>query len=402
MSRTKLPRGQVFLIALAVVVVLAFSITVATSGETDTSAADKTGSALPSASSSASTASSASSSASSTPSKPKAAGPNFDIKPLKAGEKPPQFIIFSFDGAGSHQKWATFSATAKKANAQFTGFLTGLYLVDDAHKSAYVGPGHAAGKSSVGFGGTKEEVYQMIDDLNRAKAAGHEIGTHFNGHFCAGAEPSGNKWDTAAWNSELDQFFSFLTNYAQLNGYTDAPKLTVTPADIQGERTPCLEGDSDQYFPALLAHGLRYDTSKISNGIQWPTLINGVWEFWMPSVTVPALGSKVIAMDYNFWYKFNKATDEPGRAPEFTKNVLDTYQSMYAAALNGNRAPLVIGNHFNNWSGNAFNPAVDAFMADACKKPETVCTTYQNVLKWMAAQDPAVLAGLLAQPPVHN
>ncbi len=269
----------------------------------------------------------------------------------------------------------SFSATAKKVNAQFTGFLTGLYLLDDAHKSAYTGPGHAAGKSSVGFGGTKENVYQMIEDLNNAKAAGHEIGTHFNGHFCAGNEPGGNQWDTAAWNSELDQFFGFLTNYAQVNGYTDAPKLTVTPADIQGERTPCLEGDSDQYFPALLSHGLRYDTSKTSNGIQWPTLINGVWEFWMPSVTVPALGTKVIAMDYNFWYKFNKAKDEPARAPEFTKKVLDTYQSMYAAALNGNRAPLVIGNHFNNWSGNAFNPAIDAFMADVCTKPETVCTT---------------------------
>ncbi|WP_106348913.1 polysaccharide deacetylase [Antricoccus suffuscus] len=396
----KLPRGQAYLIALAVVVVIAFSITVATSGETGTqSAADEStvsSSSPPSSSPSASSKSSA-------PNKPKSqSGPNFEIKALKSGEKPPQFIIFSFDGAGSHQKWLTFSATAKKVKAQFTGFLTGLYLLDDAHKSAYVGPGHAAGKSSVGFGGTKDEVYQMINDLNKAKAAGHEIGTHFNGHFCAGAEPSANKWDAAAWNSELDQFFSFLTNYAQINGYTDAPKLTVTPADIQGERTPCLEGDSDQYFPALLAHNMRYDTSKVSNGIQWPTLINGVWEFWMPSVTVPALGTKVIAMDYNFWYKFNKAKDEPGRAPEFTKMVLDTYQSMYAAALNGNRAPLVIGNHFNNWSGNAFNPAVDAFMAAACNKPETVCTTYQNVLKWMAVQDPAILAGLLAQPPTAN
>lgn len=400
MAKINLPRGQIFLIALAVVVVLAFSVTVATSGETGRHPQGTAAANGRNTSASPSEGRSPSASPSKRPTD--LAVPNFDIKPLKPAEKPPQFVIFSFDGAGSHEKWDEFSATAKKVNAQFTGFLTGLYLLTDEHKSAYVGPGHAAGKSSVGFGGTKEDVYQMIDDLNKARAAGHEIGTHFNGHFCSGAEPSGGKWDTAMWNSELDQFFTFLTNYAPINGFTDAPKLTVTPKDVQGERTPCPEGNSDRYFPALLSHGMRYDTSKVSNGLIWPTLINGVWEFWMPSVTIPALGSKAIAMDYNFWYKFNKASDQPGRAQEFTTMVLDTYQSMYTAAFNGNRAPLIIGNHFNNWSGNAFNPAVNTFMSDVCTKPETVCTTYTKVLKWMAVQDPTVLAGLLAQPPTYN
>ncbi len=51
--------------------------------------------------------------------------------------------------------------------------------------------------------------------------AGHEIGTHYNGHFCAGAEPSGKDWNTADWNSELDQFMTFLTDYKKINSWGD-------------------------------------------------------------------------------------------------------------------------------------------------------------------------------------
>ena len=63
---------------------------------------------------------------------------------------------------------------------------------------------------------------------------------------------------------------------------------------------------------------------------------------------------------------------------------------------------VVIGNHFNNWSGNAFNPAAEQFMTESCTKPGVVCTTYQNVLAWMAAQDPGVLQPLLDSPATFN
>ena len=178
--------------------------------------------------------------------------------------------------------------------------------------------------------------------------------------------------------------------------------VTLTAADIKGERTPCLEGKPEIFFPALQAHGLTYDTSMVSNGIVWPSMINGIWEFWMPSVRIPATGQSVIAMDYNFWVRFNNGKDAPGSAPQFTQMVLDTYRSMLQAAQGGNHAPLVIGNHFNNWSGNAFNPAVEQFMLEACGQNGVVCTTYQNVIKWMDAQDPAVLQTLLASPPTYN
>ena len=337
------------------------------------------------------------------PSEPKdsPAGPNFTIAPLKPGELPPQFIIFSFDGAGSTEKWATFSAAAKQVDAQFVGFLTGTYLIPDQAKGAYQGPGHAPGKSSVGFGGTPQEVAQTVAALNKAKAAGHEIGTHYNGHFCAGAEPSGKDWTTAQWSLELDQFFSFLAGYQSI-GSVPGPALEVTAEDIKGGRTPCLEGKPEIFFPASLAHGMSYDTSLVSSGMVWPRPVGGLWEFYMPSVRVPATGKTVIAMDYNFWYQFNGAAESPGRSAEFTGMVLDTYHSMLQAAQAGNHAPLVIGNHFNDWSGNAFNPAVEQFMLEACGQDGVVCTTYQNVLKWIGAQSGEVLQALVDQPATHN
>ena len=69
----------------------------------------------------------------------------------------------------------------------------------------------------MGFGGTDAEIATRIKDLNAAYAAGHEIGTHYNGHFCSGVEPSGGVWTTADWNNELDQFFGFLKNYKKNN-----------------------------------------------------------------------------------------------------------------------------------------------------------------------------------------
>lgn len=328
--------------------------------------------------------------------------PNVAIEAMAPGGVPPQFIVFSFDGSGSHEKWQEFLAVADEVGAQFTGFLTGTYLLTDEHAAAYTGPGHEPGKSSVGFGGTAAEVTTMITDLNTAYAAGNEIGSHFNGHFCDGNDPSGNDWTTAQWSAELDQFATFFTQVQTINALPAAPALTVPIDSVRGARTPCLEGAPEVVFPAMAAHGMTYDSSLPVTGLQWPHQQNGLWEFGMPVVPVPATGGRNIAMDYNFWVSLNGGADEPARAKEFTTAVLDTYKSMYDAAFHGNRAPLVIGNHFNDWNGNAFNPAIVAFMRAACQRPQTVCTTYENVIAWMQAQDPAVLAELIARPPVDT
>ena len=63
-----------------------------------------------------------------------------------------------------------------------------------------------------------------------------------------------------------------------------------------------------------------------------------------------------MAMDYNFWVKFNGAKDQPDTAPQLRQIVAQTYDYMYDEAYNGNRAPVLIANHFNTWNGDSFNP----------------------------------------------
>lgn len=327
---------------------------------------------------------------------------NVPMTKLKPGEKAPQFVIFSFDGAGSHEKWHLFMDAAEPTDSRFTGFLSGIYLVETANKDAYTGPGHSAGKASIGFGGTKDEIVTEVEDLNLAYSRGHEIGTHYNGHFCVGADPSGDAWSTANWNSELDQFFGFVKNWKEINGYgSDVPDLTVPASAIKGGRTPCLEGDLDKMIPAWKKHGMTYDSSKnLYSGIAWPQQIQGIWEFPMPYVYSPGFKSMVMAMDYNFWVKFNGGKEQPETAPQLRSIVRQTYDYMYDQAYHGNRAPVLIANHFNNWNGDSFNQPALEFMKETCGKPDTYCTTYQDVIAWMELQDPAVLAALQNQPAV--
>ena len=323
---------------------------------------------------------------------------NIPMTKLAPGEKAPQFVLFSFDGVGSSAKMHEFLDAAAPNDARFTGFLTGTYVLDDSNADAYQGPGANRGQSDVGFGGDKAEVIQRVEDLNEAYLAGNEIGTHYNGHFCG----LGENWSTAEWNSELDQFYDFMTNWKTIDGITDAPDLVFPPSEIKGGRTMCLVGQLDQLEPAWTAHNMTYDSSMPAprDGIFWPErLDSGIWEFYMPQVYSAGLGGKVTAMDYNFWVKFNGA-QKGDFAAELTPKVLDTYRYMYDQAYNGNRAPVLIANHFNDWAGNAFNPATAQFMTETCGKPDTYCATYQDVIAWMEMQDPAVLQDLQDQASV--
>jgi hypothetical protein len=331
-------------------------------------------------------------------------GTNVPMNKLEPGDTPPQFIIFSFDGAGSHQRWNEFMSVADESNSRFTGFLSGIYLLGDAGKyaGAYTGPGHKTGAAAIGYGGPESEIVTEVNDLNTAYMKGHEIGTHYNGHFCDDAPPGGNQWTTADWNDELDQFYKFVENWKTINGYTDAPDLIVPPESIKGGRTPCLTGSLDTLIPAWKAHGMTYDSSMPAprNGIYWPQKVDGIWEFYMPQVYSPGFEGMTTAMDYNFWAKFNGARDEPDTAPELRSIVKGTYEYMFDQTYNGNRAPILIANHFNKWNGDSFNPPAMDFMREKCGQPDVICATYQDVIAWMDMQDPAVLQELLDRAPV--
>lgn len=316
---------------------------------------------------------------------------------LAPGEKPPQFVLFSFDGAVSKQHWDKVLPLAKQKNAHVTGLLSGVYMLADQDNKQYQPPaGLKRGLSDISFGGSNQDIAARISYLNQVIDDGHEIGTHYNGHFCSGgSQPSVDKWDNKAWNDELAQF-------KQIVDKARAAGFKLPDGAVRGGRTPCLEGNWDEAFPAMAANGLVYDTSKVALGVQWPSIQNGLYEFPMPEVKVPALGRQVVMMDFNLWYALNGAREQPERAAEFTQIVFDTYKSVHQAALNGNRAPLVVGNHFNEWNGSAFSNAMEQFLGYVCDKPETVCATYTEVIQWMQLQDPAVLDQFRKLPAARN
>jgi len=331
---------------------------------------------------------------------------------LKPGQKPPQFIVMSFDGVGWHEKWQYWKSIQDRVPFHFTGFLSGTYMLTTATKTKYSGPNRAPGKASISFSGTADLPIE-ISDLNDALARGDEIGTHFVGHFCSDNPPGGKDWDTSDWNEELDQFFTLVRNVNVNNGITD--KLNLPAAEIQGERTPCLEGSQADLYPALQAHGISYDTSITREGLYWPTqttqyMTHGykIWQIGMSQFPIEGAvldypsHHKQITMDYNFWYsqRHNESTGVTlDQSAQDSAQVLATYNAMFDAVNNGNRAPLILGNHFEAWNNNAYTTALGNFVMATCGQPDVKCLPFRDLIAWMNVQDPAVLAQLQAQKP---
>ena len=97
-------------------------------------------------------------------------------------------------------------------------------------------------------------------DLNRALADGMEIGTHFNGHFCASAGlPSGGDSDDTRLGRRAQPV---LPPRARLPDRTTRPAVgaKARAEDITGDRTPP-RGQAVMLYPRLAGHGFRYDSS---------------------------------------------------------------------------------------------------------------------------------------------
>src|SRR5690606_2380523 len=107
--------------------------------------------------------------------------------PLEPGQEPPQFVVFSWDGAGEvgNGLFPRFLDLAKEHGASMTFFLSGLYLLPESKKRLYDPPNNPRGASDIGYL-TDDHIKDTLKNVRRAWLEGHEIGTHFNGHFCAG------------------------------------------------------------------------------------------------------------------------------------------------------------------------------------------------------------------------
>ncbi|MFE9251019.1 hypothetical protein [Streptomyces sp. NPDC007088] len=313
---------------------------------------------------------------------------------LRPGQRPPQFVVFSWDGAGedSQKLFSHFRKVAKENNASMTFFLSGVYLLPSEKRDMYHPPMHSPGRSDIGFNDEKG-IRDTVTQLRAAWLEGNEIGTHFNGHFCGKGGGVG-EWSVAEWRSEINQAKSFVKTWKSNTGERKADPLPFDyDKELVGARTPCLEG-RENFMTAAREMGFRYDTSGVRNQV-WPDKKQGMWDLSMHLVPVPGRAFETISMDYNFLVNQSGTTKgDPSRHEFWGNQMRDGLLKGFERSYQGNRAPVIIGNHFESWNGGTYMRAVEETVKSVCHKKEVRCVSFRQLADWLDAQDPATLAKL--------
>lgn len=316
--------------------------------------------------------------------------------PLEPGQTPPQFVIFSWDGAGEvgNGLFPRFLELAREHDAAMTFFLSGIYLLPESKKSLYRPPGNPIGASDIGYL-TDGHIKETLKNVRQAWVDGHEIGTHFNGHFCAGSGSVGN-WSASQWQSEIDQSISFVTEWRTNTGWTDLDPLPFDyRKELIGGRTPCLLGQ-DNLLPTAKKLGWRYDASSPGGTQVWPTKRMDVWDLPLQGIPFPGHSFEVLSMDYNILANQSKNSTRgmPSRYPGWRNQATQSYITGFQRAYETNRAPFYIGNHFEEWNGGIYMDAVEDALKHIAGKPDVRLVSFRQFVDWLDVQDPAVLAKL--------
>ncbi|HET6359653.1 hypothetical protein [Streptomyces sp.] len=317
---------------------------------------------------------------------------------LKPGQQPPQFVVFSWDGAGedSQKLFSHFRKVGRKYDATMTYFLSGVYLLPEEKANLYDPPQHSPGRSDIGFNDT-QGIRDTVRQLSGAWQDGNEVGTHFNGHFC-GNEGGVGQWSVDEWKSEISQAKSFVKNWRTNAGLEGEQPLPFDyDKELIGARTPCLEGRTN-FVRAAAELGFRYDTSGINDQI-WPKKDLGLWDLSLQMVPVPGRAFETLSMDYNFMVnQSGTVKGDPAKYEYWGNQMRDGLVKAFDRAYNGNRAPLIIGNHFESWNGGVYMRAVEETIATVCVKRDVKCVSFRQLADWLDAQDPEVLHKLRTLP----
>ncbi|MFF7565830.1 hypothetical protein ACFZB4_38430 [Streptomyces pseudovenezuelae] len=320
--------------------------------------------------------------------------------PLEPGQTPPQFVIFSWDGAGEvgNGLFPRFLDLARKHDAHMTFFLSGLYLLPESKKRLYDPPNNPRGASDIGYL-TDEHVRATLTNVRRAWLEGHEIGTHFNGHFCSGYGTVGN-WTPQQWKSEIEQAKSFVKEWRTNTGWTDLPALPFDyDKELVGGRTPCLLGQNN-LLPTARELGWRYDASSPGGRQVWPEKKNGIWDLPLQAIPFPGRGFEVLSMDYNMLanQSINSTNAPAHNYPAWREQSAGAYIAGFQRAYETNRAPFFVGNHFEHWNGGIYMDAVEQAFKHIAREKEKGAdvrmVSFRQFVDWMDVQKPEVLAEL--------
>ncbi|MFD5841085.1 polysaccharide deacetylase family protein [Streptomyces chartreusis] len=318
-------------------------------------------------------------------------------EPLEPGQEPPQFVIFSWDGAGEvgNGLFPRFLDLAKEHEAHMTFFLSGLYLLPESKKRLYDPPNNPRGASDIGYL-TDDHIKQTLKGVRRAWLEGHEIGTHFNGHFCGGTGTVGN-WTPKQWRSEIDQAKSFVKEWRTNSGWTDLPSLPFDyDKELVGGRTPCLLGQ-DNLLPTAKELGWRYDASSPGGRQVWPDKKQGLWDLPLQQIPFPGRSFEVLSMDYNMLANQSvNSTNAPSHNyPAWREQSAQAYIQGFKRAFESNRAPFFIGNHFEQWNGGIYMDAVEEALKHIAREKEKGAdvrlVSFRQFVDWMDVQKPDIL-----------
>ncbi len=117
----------------------------------------------------------------------------------------------------------------------------------------------------------------------------------------------------------------------------------------------------------------------------------------MQLVPVPGRDFQTLSMDYNFMVNQSGTTKGDPAMHRFWGNQMrDGLIQAFNRSYQGNRAPLIIGNHFQSWNGGTYMRAIEETIAHVCVQSEVRCVSFRQLADWLDAQDPAVLAKLRA------
>ncbi|MFF5564280.1 hypothetical protein ACFY7Z_04095 [Streptomyces sp. NPDC012623] len=323
--------------------------------------------------------------------------------PLKPGEKPPQFVVFSWDGAleGDDLLFSHYRELAKEYDAHMTFFLTGIYLLPKSKKDLYHPPQHPPGSAAISYP-TDEHIRTTLTQLATAWEEGNEIGTHFNGHFCDAK--GGGDWSVQEWKSEIDQFYGFVEKWKTNTGYReDAPLPFDVRDEVTGGRAPCLEGQPN-LLKAMKSYGWRYDASSPGDFQIWPSKKNGIWDFPLQMLPYPGGDYQSLSMDFNFLYNQSdgETQGDPAKFPDWEEQTVASYMAGFNRVYYGSRAPLFIGNHFEDWNGGIYMKAIDQVIKNICPKKGVKCVSFKELADWLDVQKPETLQRMRSLDPAQS
>ncbi|TPI46376.1 polysaccharide deacetylase [Mesorhizobium sp. B3-1-7] len=307
--------------------------------------------------------------------------------PIVSPAKPKQVVLISFDAAREISQWQRSRALAKRTGAHFTYFLSCVFLLSPETRQDYAGPGKAAGKSNVGFGASKQDVADRLEQVRLAAAEGHDIGSHACGHF------DGKAWSKADWLAEFASVRRIFENAYAINGIQE-------PADwhdfahhaLVGFRAPYLSTGKALY-EALPEAGFQYDASGVSKGPTVPPTLNGTTRFALPLIPEGPKAKPVVAMDYNLYVRHSDGTEKPAMADAFTDRAYKAFHAAFEAQYNGKRLPLELGFHFTLMNDGAYWNALERFAGEVCVMQQVECISFRDYVARRRAGQARATAG---------